>query len=167
MTKISISDAARLTGKSRVTIHRHIEKGILSKEKNGTGNSVLDLAELERVYGSLKQPDPPQNVSMIQPAAPNENRILQAENQSLHERIADLEAERVRERGQLAESIHDLRAERDRLLKLVDDQAATVKLLTDQRAKVAEPASIVPPPPAPPAEKPPKGLRGWLHRLTG
>lgn len=55
MPKVSISEAARLAGKPRSTIHRHINQGKISKEKNGLGNPVIDVAELERVYGSFKE----------------------------------------------------------------------------------------------------------------
>lgn len=54
MPIVSISEAARLTGKSRQTLHRHIVTGKLSKcntEKNETG---IDTSELLRVYGSIK-----------------------------------------------------------------------------------------------------------------
>ena len=164
MAKVSISEAARLTGKSRVTIHRHIEKGTLSRERDGTGNPVLDLAELERVYGGLKQPDLSQHGTARQFVTSNQDGMLQAENQALRDRMADLEAERVREREQLTASISDLRTERDRLMKLVEDQTATVKLLTDQRPPTA-PDTLTQPPEQPSAS--PKGLRAWLHRLTG
>jgi len=54
MAIVTISEAARLTGKSRQTLHRHIVTGKLSKcntEKNGIG---IDTSELLRVYGSIK-----------------------------------------------------------------------------------------------------------------
>lgn len=54
MAIVTISEAARLTGKSRQTLHRHIVIGKLSKcntEANGIG---IDTSELLRVYGSIK-----------------------------------------------------------------------------------------------------------------
>lgn len=54
MAIVTISEAARLTGKSRQTLHRHIVTGKLSKcntEANGIG---IDTSELLRVYGSIK-----------------------------------------------------------------------------------------------------------------
>ena len=159
MAKVSLSEAARLTGKSRVTIHRHIEKGKLTKEKDGLGNPVLDVSELERVYGALQQHEQPQKVqqddAVLQLAPPP----LQAENQVLRDRLAQIEAERSREREQFTETVRDLRTERDRLLTVIEDQTATVKLLTDQRAR--EPL------PAPQRTEQPKGWRGLLIRLAG
>lgn len=63
MPKVSISEAARLAGKPRSTIHRHINQGKISKEKNGLGNPVLDVSELERVYGPLKEADTKRTVA--------------------------------------------------------------------------------------------------------
>jgi len=54
MAIVTISEAARLTSKSRQTLHRHIVTGKLSKcntEANGIG---IDTSELLRVYGSIK-----------------------------------------------------------------------------------------------------------------
>ena len=165
MSKVSLSEAARLTGKSRVTIHRHIEKGKLTKEIDGTGNPVVDIAELERVYGTLKHPDLSQDVAEQQPETVNGNSLIQVELEMLREQIVTLEAERARERGQQDETIQDLRRERDRLLKLVEDQTATVKLLTDQRAKEQEaPAVTIDPAP----QKPAGGIWGRVrYVLTG
>jgi hypothetical protein len=51
----------------------------------------------------------------------------------------------------------DARSERDRLLKVIEEQAGSVRLLTDQSRK-----------PAAEQESPaPRGFRAFLHRLTG
>ena len=51
MAIVSISEASRLTGKTRATIHRHINTGKLSKIRDDTGNIGIDISELIRVYG--------------------------------------------------------------------------------------------------------------------
>ena len=61
------------------------------------------------------------------------------ENENLHERLALLADERDRERQTLRETINDLRTERDRLLKLLEEQTSSVKLLTDDRNKQKPP----------------------------
>lgn len=53
MVKHSISEASRITGKSRSTIHRHIKSGKVSKEISEDGSPVIDTSELQRVYGLL------------------------------------------------------------------------------------------------------------------
>lgn len=50
MAIVSISEASRLTGKTRATIHRHINTGKLSKTKDDTGAIGIDISELVRVY---------------------------------------------------------------------------------------------------------------------
>jgi hypothetical protein len=138
MAKVSLSEAARMAGKSRVTIHRHIEKGLLAKEIDQTGNPVIDLSELERVYGSLRYDTAATEIAVTDETV-NNRSMIQMENENLHERLALLADERERERQTLREMINDLRTERDRLLKLLEEQTSSVKLLTDNRNKQKPP----------------------------
>jgi hypothetical protein len=163
MPKVNLSEAARLTGKARVTIHRHIDNGKLTKEIDGAGNPVVDVAELERVYGTLKQPDLLQTVTQLQPETASNSNLLQREIDILRE-------ERERERSQLCQQIEDLRRdrdhardERDRLLKVIEEQAGSVRQLTDQR----QPKPAAAPSKPEPKPAPPKGWRGFLYRLAG
>jgi len=60
MAKLTITDAARVTGVSRVTLHRYIKAGKLSRSADG----MVDTAELLRI-GLVLQPDtvlPPVNM---------------------------------------------------------------------------------------------------------
>jgi len=54
MPIVSISEAARLTGKSRRTLHRHIDAGHISRSHTQSGEKGIDISELIRVYGKLK-----------------------------------------------------------------------------------------------------------------
>jgi len=55
MAIVSISEAARLTGKSRNTLHAQIRTGKLSTVHNPVTNSKgIDTSELIRVFGSIK-----------------------------------------------------------------------------------------------------------------
>jgi len=56
MAIISISEAARLTGKSRTTIQRQIKAGKLSKCMDSAGVEGIDTSELLRVFGSFSAP---------------------------------------------------------------------------------------------------------------
>lgn len=49
--QFSIAGAARLYGKQRKTLYRHMEAGRLSYQVLGSGRRVVDLSELIRVYG--------------------------------------------------------------------------------------------------------------------
>jgi len=56
MAKVSISEAARLTGKSRTTLHRFIKTGELSTCHGERNAKMVDTSELLRVFGSLSLP---------------------------------------------------------------------------------------------------------------
>ena len=56
MAKVSISEAARLTGKSRTTLHRLIKTGELSTCSGERNAKMVDTSELLRVFGSLSLP---------------------------------------------------------------------------------------------------------------
>lgn len=53
MALVSISEAARLIGKSRTTIHRYISNGKLSTCTDKLGAKKLDTSELLRVFGAF------------------------------------------------------------------------------------------------------------------
>lgn len=55
MTKLNLSQAAKVVGKNRVTLWRHINAGKLSAERDRDGNPLVDTSELLRVYGELKK----------------------------------------------------------------------------------------------------------------
>ncbi len=52
-TSFSISEAARITGKSRTTIRTHLKGGKLSSATDSQGNKQIDGSELSRVYSDL------------------------------------------------------------------------------------------------------------------
>ena len=54
MALVSISEASRLTNKSRTTVHRYISKGKLSICTDENGVKKIDTSELLRVFGAFK-----------------------------------------------------------------------------------------------------------------
>ena len=54
MQPVSITEATRLTGKSRATLYRMISKGALSATQSDSGEKIIDVAELMRVFGELR-----------------------------------------------------------------------------------------------------------------
>jgi DNA repair exonuclease SbcCD ATPase subunit len=138
MPKVSISEAARMAGKSRITIHRHIEKGLVSKEIDETGSPVIDVSELERVYGSLRHDTASDGVAKEPHATAgtsNDSSVLQGETENLRERLSLLTNERERERQTLRETIDDLREDRDRWRAQAE---RATRLLTDQRPETEQ-----------------------------
>lgn len=61
MAKVNLSKAAKLVGKNRTTIWRHIKSGKLSCQRDRDGLPMVDTSELIRVYGEL-QPDVTQQI---------------------------------------------------------------------------------------------------------
>lgn len=62
MAKVSISEAARLTGKSRTTLHRLIKTGELSTCAGVRNSKMIDISELIRVFGEISVPVTEQHI---------------------------------------------------------------------------------------------------------
>lgn len=110
MPELSLSQAAKLTGKSKSTINRAIKTGKLSATRHEDGSYSIDPAELSRAFGIE-----PSDGAKRSDAEPDGTRLL--------ERIEALESMLSRER----EISADLKEDRDRWR-----QQATL-LLSDQR----------------------------------
>lgn len=78
--QLTIPKAAKLYGKHRSTIHRHIESGRLSCIFRGDGARVVEMAELVRCYGEPKHLPP----EMQPPATSQEEDMQPAMLQALH-----------------------------------------------------------------------------------
>ena len=103
MAKHSISEASKLTGKARSTLHRHLNSGKLSKEIDVNGQPVIDTAELVRVYGPLQGQDSSATDAIVQKATPRQDSPLQAKIEAMMEAQID----------QLRAELNDVRKERD------------------------------------------------------
>ena len=77
--QLTIPKAAKLYGKHRSTIHRHIHSGRLSCGFRGDGTRVVEMTELVRCYGEPKHlPD-----EMQPSTAPQQEDVQQAMWQAL------------------------------------------------------------------------------------
>lgn len=110
MPVLSLSQAAKLTGKSKSTINRAIKSGKISATRHEDGTYSIDPAELARAFD-------------VEPLEGTKRRDADLDGTRLLERITALEAMLNRER----EISADLKEDRDRWR-----QQATA-LLTDQR----------------------------------
>ena len=104
MARHTISEAARITGKSRSTLHRHIKSGKLSKTTDETGAPVIDTSELQRVYGSLSHRDSVSSSDIEHRDTPHENTDVMAELIALRRENENLREDRDRWASQ-AESL--------------------------------------------------------------
>lgn len=110
MLELSLSQAAKLTGKSKSTINRAIKTGKLSATRHDDGSYSIDPAELSRVFN-------------LEPGKGAERRNAEPDGTHLLERIEALEAMLSRER----EIVADMKEDRDRWRQQAN------ALLTDQR----------------------------------
>lgn len=70
MANVTISEAGRLSGKSRKTIQRYVSSGKLSATVHGTEKRI-DISELHRVFGDLSM----DNVAPVHESEAGQSRI--------------------------------------------------------------------------------------------
>lgn len=131
MAKLNITQAAHAVGKHRSTLQRHIKDGTLSVEKDGTGNPVIDVSELQRVYGRVEvetDATAPQNAIMRQSDASRNDtdiRVLRVKFEA-----AEKERDEALRREQEEKERHqETRENRDRLLGIIEEQSKTIAAL--------------------------------------
>ena len=95
MPEFNLSQAARLYGKSRMTLHRHCDTGRISSRLSDDGQRLIDLSELVRAYG-----EPPYNKTAKTPLKQSRrytqherDTLLLNELQALREQVAALQQE--------------------------------------------------------------------------
>jgi len=132
MALVSISEAARLTGKARSTLHKYIKQGKLSTTTDqNTGNKSIETSELIRVFGKISNSsttdsDGVTNVSKLQQETPNTTQSLQIKLQLLEQ-----------------ENAH-LKAEKELLSKNLDDIRQAMLLIESKLPTTPEPIAPVP-----------------------
>lgn len=97
MPQVNISEAARLAGKGRSTLQRHMKEGKLSFAHDASGNPVVDTSELIRVYGAIQGESEPKTQSGLTVEALREQLRLAHEREEWLKRQLEAEQERCRE----------------------------------------------------------------------
>ncbi len=98
MALVSISEAARLTKRSRTTIYRYRDEGKISISTDHQGNPVIDTSELLRVFGEIELDNVGQvaehvNEHKVTPEYDTIHHGKNTENTLLKEAVKRLEAE--------------------------------------------------------------------------
>lgn len=156
----SLKEAADAVGMGKPGILKAIQKGKISARKDEHGQWWIEPAELHRVYppgsGTVQRTSAARTEETI--GNGHGVRLLEREIDFLREKLTAAERQREDERHQLNVRIEELRrdkdelkGDRDRLLKVIEEQAGTVKLLTDRSSKAAQ--------------KPPRGLFGRIFGM--
>lgn len=138
MAKVGAQRAADITGISKSTIQRAMKSGKLSFSRNDNGHRVIDVSELERVYG-LKTDVTPEGKPVEKDAAPKQENVVQQEMQKASTMI---EMERMKMRIYMLEQqletthaqIDDLKEQRDQWQK----QASQVLITSEYSQRQAE-----------------------------
>lgn len=94
----TLSESARLTGKSRRTIQRYVKSGKLSAKNDVNGNPSIDTSELIRVFGELSHPEDtalshPVTVTGYEDIANVISQAIIEANKPLYDKISALTSE--------------------------------------------------------------------------
>lgn len=87
MAILTITEAARLFGKSRTTLYKYNKSGLLSFVSGSDGKPAVDMSEMLRVFGSVHREDVHniQNEQYNTPDMDNENILLAEKVAALQE----------------------------------------------------------------------------------
>ena len=130
MAKVGVKRATELTGKSKSTIQRAMNDGKLSYEMDGK-NRIIDVSELERVYGIQDGAMTNEGGSSAASSAPSFETELQKAKHALEIDRLEMKVRMLEDKLDAAEDqINDLKAQRDQWQK----QAQQV-LLTSQHSQ--------------------------------
>ena len=128
MAKVGAQRAAELTGKSKSTIQRAMKAGKLSFEKDLNNRNVIDVSELERVFGLVPQQQEAKVASNVEAELKKAADMIEAERMKMKIKMLEEKIESLE--GQLT----DMRGQRDQWQK----QAHQVLLTTEYTQKQAE-----------------------------
>ncbi|MBV8844135.1 MAG: hypothetical protein JO307_15110 [Bryobacterales bacterium] len=151
MALIGLTEASKLTGKDKTTIHRAMKSGRLSFSVGDDGDRQIDPAELERVFPIKLQ-------NWESEVAPRNRKKTGSNQTQIAQLSAQLEIERTKTAA-LEERLADKDGVIDDLRRRLDRegeerrqaQARLTALLTDQRPKISPPDVITMPPSPTPA----------------
>jgi len=119
--KVTMKEAEKLVPVSRTTLYNDKKLGTFSVEKNAKGRTVIDIAELQRVYGNLNHDsDKSEKVQLnkSEPAAAS-SQAHKGEVALLRKELELVEKASRREREMLEDQINHLR---ETLAKAQDGQ---------------------------------------------
>lgn len=128
MAKVGPQRAAELTGRSKSTVQRAMKAGKLSYEIDNAGRRVIDVSELERVFGMAPQGGEIAAASMVENELEKAANIIETERMKMRIRMLEDQLENAQEQ------IDDLKSQRDQWQK----QAQQVLLTSQYSQKQAE-----------------------------
>lgn len=127
MAKVGAQRAAELTGKSKSTIQRAMNSGKLSYEIDANSRRIIDVSELDRVFGLQNTSEGPSQQS-VEAEMKKAADMLEMERMKMRIRMLEDQLDVAKEQ------IEDLKAQRDQWQK----QAQQVLLTSEYSQKQAE-----------------------------
>jgi len=111
--RLNVSQAAKAASVSRGTIYHRIKKGSLSSEKGDDGRTYIQVAELQRVFGSLviDGVNDVQKQVTVEQSSVQEIEGLRVEGRMLLARARMAEERELELRGQVRELMNVLKAQ--------------------------------------------------------
>lgn len=130
MAKVGPQRAAELTGVSKSTVQRAMKAGKLSYEIDNAGRRVIDVSELERVFGLAPQGThaPAASAASVESELEKAASMIEAERMKMRIRMLEDQLEASRDH------IEDLKEQRDQWQK----QAQQVLITSQYSQKQAE-----------------------------
>lgn len=133
--KLNISQAAKVVGKARSTLYKHMASGKLTSEKDEFDNPVIDVSELQRVYPKLDMDALNETAGVV-----TDNVVKQqSETPSLHSKIQHLELQlqHAEEKLQISEERRREAEDREqKLLGVVEKQSLLLAAPKEDAAPV-------------------------------
>ncbi len=127
MAKVGAQRAAELTGKSKSTIQRAMNQGKLSFEIDNNKRRIIDVSELERVFG-LKPEAVKETPSNAAAELEKANAMIEMERMKMRIKMLETQLETAQDQ------VEDLKAQRDQWQK----QAQQVLITSQYSQKQAE-----------------------------
>ena len=124
--KLSLLEAANRVGMTKVGLYKAIKKGTISAEKGANGQWEIEPAELFRVYKDVSTVSAEKLVE-VNNGKPLVNSGLQPQIDLMREQINDLR-----------EQLRQAHADKEKILKVMDEQITSMRLLADQRQEKPE-----------------------------
>lgn len=92
----TVSQAQKLTQKSRRTLYRDMASGLVSYRTNGSGHRELETSELIRHYGDLSVDDTASRPIVAQTSGTLNDAVLLDEIRALRQEVAELKGMMLR-----------------------------------------------------------------------
>ncbi len=127
MAKVGAQRAAELTGKSKSTIQRAMNSGKLSFEKDNNNRRIIDVSELERVYG-LNAPEKATPHASVEAELKKAQDMIEMERMKMKIKALEDQLENA------VENMEDLKSQRDQWQK----QAQQVLITSQHSQKQAD-----------------------------